>query len=94
MGYFLIFVVLQCCDLITTLWFLSHGIREGNPLVAALIRLSSEPAVPLALLKGAACLLAYRAWRRNSLRLLGRVNLLFAAAVGWNLVAIARLFGA
>jgi hypothetical protein len=59
--------------------------------VSAVIRSSSVPAIPLALLKAAACLLAYLAWRRNSFRLLRRINLLFGAVVAWNLLALARL---
>jgi hypothetical protein len=86
----LVFVLLQSCDLATTLWFLAHGVEEGNPLVAAVIRLSGHPALPLALLKAAACLLAYLAWRRRSILLLRRINLFYAACLAWNLAAIAR----
>jgi len=85
----LLFLVLQSCDLATTLWFLSRGVQEGNPLMDAAIRVSAHPAVALALFKAAACALAYFAWRRNRIRLLRRINLLFAACVAWNLAAIA-----
>jgi hypothetical protein len=85
----LLFLFLQSCDLATTLWFLSRGVQEGNPLMAAAIRISAHPAIVLALFKAAACVLAYLAWRRNRLRLLRRINLFFAACVVWNLAAIA-----
>jgi hypothetical protein len=93
MPNLLLFVILQVSDLATTLWFLSRGVEEGNPLVAGLIRVSASPALSLALLKAVACGLAYLAWKRNRRRLLGRINLLFAVCVGWNLVAIARATG-
>jgi hypothetical protein len=89
----LLFVALQFGDLATTLWFLSRGVEEGNPLVAALIRVSTHPAISLALLKAAACCLAYLAWRRNRLRLLRRINLMFLICVGWNLLAVSRAIG-
>lgn len=93
MPNLLLFLALQLCDLGTTLWFLSRGVEEGNPLVAALIRVSAHPAVSLALLKAAACGLAYLAWRRNRIALLRRINLLFVVCVGWNLLAVARATG-
>jgi hypothetical protein len=90
MANFLLFVFLQTCDIATTLWFLRCGVEEGNPLVAAVIRASAQPAIALALLKMGACGLAWCAWRRNRLRLLARINLLFGLCVAWNVLAIAR----
>jgi hypothetical protein len=89
MAILLIFFVLQCCDLATTLVFLGHGVSEGNPLVAAALRLSSHPAVGLTLVKLIGCGLGILAYRGNRRRLLRRVNILFAACVAWNLAAIA-----
>jgi Domain of unknown function (DUF5658) len=89
----LVFVALQVGDLATTLWFLARGVEEGNPLVATVIRLSSHPAVALAVVKATACALAFLAWRGNRTRLLRRVNLLFAMCVAWNLLAVARATG-
>jgi len=89
MANLLLFWALQSCDLATTLWFLSRGVQEGNPLMAAAIRISTHPAIALALCKAAACAFGYFAWRRNRMRLLRRINLLFAACVVWNLAAIA-----
>ena len=90
MAILLIFFTLQGCDMATTLVFLRHGVAEGNPLVAAALRLSSHPAVGLALVKLVGCGLGILAYRGNRRRLLTRVNILFAACVVWNLAAIAR----
>jgi hypothetical protein len=89
MAILLVFVTLQFCDLATTLVFLRHGVGEGNPLVAALMQLSAQPAVAVLLVKAAACGLAIYAWRSQRTRLLRRANLFFALCVGWNLLAIA-----
>jgi len=90
MAILLVFLVLQVCDLATTLLFLHHGVGEGNPLVAALIRVSAQPAVAVLLVKAAACGLAVYAWRGRRTLLLRRANLFFAVCVGWNLLALAR----
>ena len=90
MAILLVFLALQICDLATTLLFLQLGVAEGNPLMAALIRVSAQPAVALLLVKAAACGLAVYAWRSRRTRLLRRANLFFAVCVGWNLLAIAN----
>jgi hypothetical protein len=89
MTLLLVFLALQFCDLATTLVFLQHGVGEANPLVAALIRFSAQPAVALLLVKAAACGMAWYAWRTRRTRLLRRANVFFALCVGWNLMAIA-----
>ena len=83
-------LALQFFDLATTLVFLQQGVAEANPLVAALIRLSAQPAIAVLLAKAAGCGLALYAWRSRRTRLLRRANLFFALCVGWNLLAIAR----
>ena len=85
-----VFLALQLFDLATTLVFLRHGVAEANPLVAALIRHSAQPAIAAAGDKAAGCGLACYAWRSRRTRLLRRANLFFALCVGWNLLAIAR----
>ena len=90
MTILLIFLALQFCDLATTLVFLQHGVGEANPLVAALMRVSAQPAVAVLLVKAAGCGLAVYAWRSRRTRLLRRANLFFALCVVWNLLAIAR----
>ena len=81
MAILLVSLVLQFCDLATTLVFLQHGVGEANPLVAALIRLSGQPAVAVLLVKAAGCGLAVYAWRSRRTRLLRRANLFFALCV-------------
>lgn len=89
MAILLVFVALQFCDFATTLVFLERGVAEANPLVAALLRVSAQPALALLLVKAAGCGLGLYAWRSRRTRLLRRANLFFALCVGWNLLAIA-----
>jgi hypothetical protein len=90
MPILLLFLVLQVCDLLTTMLFLRHGVTEANPLVAALMHVFSQPAVAVMAVKLVACVLAVYAWHSRRTRLLRWANLFFAVCVGWNLVAIAR----
>ena len=85
----LVSLVLQVCDLATTLVFLQRGVGEANPLVGALIRMSGQPAVAVLLVKAAGCGLIVYAWRSRRIGLLKRANLFFALCVMWNLAAIA-----
>ena len=89
MTILFVFIVLQFCDLATTLIFLRHGVGEANPLVSLLIRISAQPAFAVLLVKAAACGMALFAWKSQRTRLLRRANLFFALCVAWNLVAIA-----
>jgi hypothetical protein len=89
MTLFLTFVFLQACDVATTLLLLRHGGAEANPLVRAAMRVAPQPAVALVVLKAIACGLAWLACRSRRVRLLRKVNYLFAGIVAWNLVAIA-----
>ena len=83
-------LALQFFDLATTLVFLRHGVAEANPLVAALIRHSAQPAMALLVVKVSGCGLVLYAWRSQRIRLLRRANFFFALCVGWNLLAIVR----
>ena len=89
MAILLVCLFLQLCDLATTLLFMRHGIGEANPLVAALIRVTAQPAMVLVLAKVVGFGLAVYAWRNRRMRFLRRANLFFALCVGWNLLAIA-----
>jgi Domain of unknown function (DUF5658) len=84
-----LFIVLQLLDAGTTMFFLRQGVAEGNPVVRALLALSTGPALGLAMAKMAGVALAVFAWRTGRQRLLSRVNMLFAACVLWNLAATA-----
>ncbi len=86
----LVSLVLQVCDLATTIVFLHRGVGEANPLLGALIRVSGQPAVAVLLVKAAGCGLVAYAWRSRRIRLLKRANILFAVCVMWNLLAIAN----
>jgi Domain of unknown function (DUF5658) len=90
MAILLVFLALQCCDFATTLVFLQRGVGEANPVVAALLLVSPQPAVALLLVKVAGCGLAWYAWRSRRTRFLWCANLFFALCVGWNLIAIAH----
>src|SRR5260370_42497571 len=79
---------LQVLDFLTTIAFLLHGVREGNPLVRFFVSATSNPINGLLVVKLLAVLLGLYCWRTGRARLLGRINILFAALVAWNLVAL------
>jgi Domain of unknown function (DUF5658) len=85
----LLFIGLQLMDGLTTMWFLRHGVAEGNPLIRAAFALSANPAAGLAISKTACVVLAGLAWRSGRQRLLWAVNAVFAGCVVWNLAATA-----
>ena len=86
------FTYLQVLDLLTTLAFLAHGIQEGNPVVRLVLGLTPSPLGGLLGLKVLALALAIYCWQRRRRRLLARMNLVFAAVVVWNLVALVLRF--
>ena len=79
---------LQVLDFLTTIAFLLNGVKEGNPLVRLAIDYSPNPITGLLAVKVAALGLGLYCWRGGKLRLLGRMNLMFAAIVAWNLTAL------
>ena len=79
---------LQVLDLLTTVAFLVHGIREGNPLIRFALQYAPHPLGGLLMVKGVAIALGFYCWRRGRQRLLGRINILFAVVVAWNLAAL------
>ena len=82
------FAYLQFLDLMTTLVFLINGVQEANPVVRFIMTRSPDPLSGLVALKVFAILLGLWCWRMGRLRLLSRINLLFALVVAWNLVAL------
>jgi uncharacterized membrane protein YeaQ/YmgE (transglycosylase-associated protein family) len=82
-----LFIMLQLLDAGTTMFFLHHGVAEGNPLMRALFGVFAGPAVGLATAKLAGVVLACFAWRTGRQRLLSRVNVVFGACVLWNVTA-------
>ncbi len=82
------FSYLQLLDFLTTLAFLLHGVREGNPIVRFAIDATGSPLGGLLLIKLIAVMLGLACWRMGRARVLFRMNLLFALVVAWNIVAI------
>lgn len=85
---FLQYSYLQLLDLLTTVAFLIQGVREGNPVVRMALEIWPNPLVGLCLVKALALVLGFYCLRNRKLVLLGRVNVLFAALVAWNLFAL------
>lgn len=79
---------LQVLDFLTTIAFLLNGVKEANPLVRLVIAVAPSPVTGLLAVKVFALGLGLCAWHLGRGRLLTRMNLLFAAVVTWNLVAL------
>jgi Domain of unknown function (DUF5658) len=79
---------LQVLDFMTTVAFLLHGVHEGNPLVRAALQYAPNPLGGLLAVKVLAVGLGIYCWKGGRERLLNRINLLFAAIVAWNMVAL------
>jgi hypothetical protein len=82
------FTYLQLLDFLSTVAFLIQGVAEANPVVRLAMSTNSGVLAGLALVKLAALGLGLYCWRLGKQRLLGRINLMFAALVTWNLVVI------
>lgn len=79
---------LQVLDFMTTIAFLMHGVREGNPLVRMALEYTPYPLGALMAIKVAAVALGIYCWKGGRGRLLSRINILFAVIVAWNLAAL------
>jgi len=88
MSHVIQFTYLQVLDLLTTIAFLLHGVREANPLVNSAILFSPHPVMGLLFIKVAAVLLGVYCWRRGKGRMLLQANALFALLIAWNLLAL------
>lgn len=82
------FVYLQALDTLTTLAFLSRGVEEANPVVRLVMSWVPSRLGSLLCVKLLAVILAVYCWREGRQRLLGRMNVFFAALVAWNLAAL------
>jgi hypothetical protein len=91
MSSLVVFAYFQFLDLLTTVGFLLHGVKEANPLVKFALVAAPTPLLGLLLIKGAAFALAGYCCLRGRQRLLTRMNVFFAALISWNLVAL--IFG-
>jgi hypothetical protein len=79
---------LQVLDFMTTVAFLLHGVREGNPLVRAALHIAPNPLGGLLVIKLLAVALGIYCWKGGRDRLLTKINILFAVIVAWNMVAL------
>ena len=79
---------LQVLDFLTTVAFLLQGVKEGNPLVRFALTYAPNPLGGLLLVKLLAVGLGIYCWRVGKLRLLSRMNVMFALVVAWNLGAL------
>ena len=79
---------LQVLDLLTTVAFLIHGVKEANPVVKGMMHITASPVAGLLLIKLLAMALGVYCWRIQRYRLLLRMNILFALLVAWNMMAL------
>jgi hypothetical protein len=82
------FSYLQLLDVLTTLIFLTGGVKEANPVVRLALAVCPSPLIGLLSLKLFAIAMAVYCWRTARTRLLSLANLFFAALVAWNLLAL------
>ena len=82
------YAYLQVLDLLTTLAFMLHGVREGNPLVRLMMHSTTNPLNGLLAVKLIAAGLGIYCWKLGRGKLLSRINIVFAAIVAWNLGAL------
>jgi Domain of unknown function (DUF5658) len=83
-----LFTYFQLLDLLTTVVFISQGIKEANPLVRFALTAAPTPLLGLVLIKAAALALAAYCCLQGRKKLLVRMNVFFAALVSWNLFAL------
>lgn len=79
---------LQVLDLLTTVAFLVHGVREGNPFVRLALDYAPNPLGGLVAMKILGVGLGLCCWCLGKERLLNRMSALFAVVVAWNLAAL------
>jgi hypothetical protein len=84
-----VFVVLQCLDVLTTLIFLSKGVREGNPLLTLALPYAHAPWVGVVAAKLLATLIGFYCYYNGKFAALRLANMGYSVIVGWNLLAIA-----
>jgi hypothetical protein len=88
MTSLVVFTYFQVLDVLTTLIFLLHGVKEANPVVKFALVAAPSPIVGLLLVKGAALALGIFCCWGGRAKLLTRMNIFFAFLVSWNLIAL------
>src|SRR5437588_9908593 len=84
----LLFTYFQLLDLLTTVGFILHGVKEANPVVKFALAVAPTPILGLALVKLAALAMGIYCWKLGRQKLLGRMNVMFAILISWNLYAL------
>jgi hypothetical protein len=82
------FTYLQVLDFLTTIAFLINGGHEGNPFVRMALGVLGNPIAALLAVKLLAVVIGIYCWRMRRERLLSHINMLFAAVVAWNVIAL------
>jgi hypothetical protein len=83
-----VFLALQCLDALTTLIFLSKGVREGNPVVSGMLPFVHAQWVGLVAVKLFAMLIGFYCYRSRKFAALRIASVGYAGIVGWNLLTI------
>src|ERR671931_301646 len=81
----LLFSYFQLLDLLTTIGFIIHGVKEGNPIVKFALAVAPTPFMGLAFVKVLAVIMGIYCWKMGRQKLLGRVNVLFSLLISWNM---------
>jgi hypothetical protein len=84
----ILFIALQCMDLLTTLAAFSHGGMELNPIVSSLMPWMGRA---LAVLVSKAILISLFLIFNRQHRILRFANILYGGVVAWNLATILML---
>ena len=84
-----VFLALQCLDVLTTLIFLSKGVREGNPLYSLALPYVHAQWIGLIAVKLLAMFIGYWCYRTGKIGTLRLANIGYSAIVVWNLLTIA-----
>jgi hypothetical protein len=84
----IVFIALQCMDLVTTLAAFSHGGLELNPVVSSLVPWTGRA---LAVLASKAILISLVVVLNRRNRVLRFANILYAGVVTWNLAIVFAL---
>ena len=83
-----LFSYFQLLDLLTTVAFIVLGVKEANPVVKFALSVAPTPILGLLLVKVTAISLGIYCWRVGRQRLLGRINVVFAILISWNMFAL------
>jgi hypothetical protein len=86
-----VFAALQCLDVVTTLIFLSKGVREGNPLVSWTLPYLHSQLIGLIAAKLLAMIIGVWCYRNGKISALRIANIGYSAIIGWNLLTIAMI---